>query len=321
MKMTNNNLEVRIEREEITPAKDIVIKQIGVDFIDKGINRGFFGRFEASVNRYLDSDNRTLAAREAEFFQDYATTYTTLFGDGDGYDSARSMDQIKNPESPQASAWCKLSEKHRDAIVIDRIVSVLDSTGDKFQAGLLREYLSSELGASSAVSQLIQEYQPKQELSWRSKPHREITIHQEGEYSEKVICRSEETKRLTRTYPIDEIFGEAKEHFATCNRAMEIARHYLGSPAQCTEAEMGILAPFAAMAAREGEWRGIELEWKGTITEFQQHLDGNMLGRLGEGIKRAQEANIVDIQYHQDNVYLLPTEGFIQLTKERLGRR
>jgi hypothetical protein len=101
---------------------------------------------------------------------------------------------------------------------------------------------------------------------------------------------------------------------------MELARHYLRSPAQCTEAEMGVLAPFAAIAARDGEWRGIELEWNGTILDFQQHLDGNMLGRLGEGIKRLQEANIVDLQYHQDKVYLLPTEGFIQLTRERLGR-
>jgi len=318
--MTNDNLEVRIEREEITPAKDIVIKQLGVDFLDKGINRGFFGRFLAYVNRYLDTDNRTLAAREAEFFQDYATTYSTLFGYGNGYDSARSMDQIKNPESPQASAWCKLSEKHRDAIVIDRIVSILDSTEDKFQAGLLLEYLSSELEASSAVSQLIQEYQPKQELSWRTKPPREITLHQEGEYSEKVICRSEETKRLTQDYPIEETFGEAREYFATCNRAMELARHYLRSPAQCTEAEICVLAPLAAIAARDGEWRGIELEWNGTIPDFQQHLDGNMLGRLGEGIKRLQEAKIVDLQYHQDKVYLLPTEGFIQLTKERLMR-
>ncbi|MFA6461865.1 MAG: hypothetical protein WCV90_06375 [Candidatus Woesearchaeota archaeon] len=318
--MINDNLEIIVERREIRPERDIVVKQLGVDFIDQGINRGFFGWIRARIDHYLDSESRTLAVRKEEFFRDYATTYTTLFGNGNDWDSLRSMDQTKIDDTPQASSFSGLSQKHRDAIIIDKIVNVLETTEDQFVAGLFRGYLSHDLMCSDAVHQLIMGYEPGQEFSWRSKPRREITLHQEGEYSEKVICRSEETKRLTRDYPIEDTFGEAREYFATCNRAMELARHYLRSPAQCTEAEMGVLAPFAAIAARDGEWRGIELEWNGTILDFQQHLDGNMLGRLGEGIKRLQEANIVDLQYHQDKVYLLPTEGFIQLTRERLGR-
>ena len=132
--------------------------------------------------------------------------------------------------------------------------------------------------------------------------------------------KTEETKRLTEQYPVDEVLGACKDFWTSDKLTKVDAALFFSRKSPVLNFKRDVfLAGLVAAAARKGEWLGYDSEWslKG-LEDFEVAKTSGRLSSFGVGLVESIESNLLDFEVSEGKVYFVPKEGLVKLTQEKV---